>query len=349
MSTEPDRPAPLVLVLNGLLIAAALAILVVAAGQVLNVFLLAFGAAVIAILIRGLSDPLARWGRLPERFAAAVVMLLIAAALFVFAWLFGQRISSQFEQLADILPSAWESVRERLMRLPGGAELIQSVQEGAGGNVLSRLASVLGMVAAAVTDFLLVLFGAVFIALNPGLYRRGLVALAPRAYRALADEALGASERALRLWMLGQLFSAVVVGTLVALSLTLIGLPGALALGLIAGVLEIIPYIGPILASIPALMVALTQSPEMALMTAAVFLAIEVAEGNLITPVIQKRAVLLPAALTLFGVVAAGLLFGPTGLIFAAPLLVVAYVLAKRLYIREALETATPIPGEQKG
>lgn len=202
--------------------------------------------------------------------------------------------------------------------------------------------------ASALTDVILILFGSIFIAINPGLYRRGLVALVPKRRREVADEALGDSGRALKNWMLGQLVSMAAIGILTAAGLMLIGLPSALALGLLAGLLEIIPYAGPIIAAIPALLVALTQGPETALLTLAVFLIVQQIEGSLIMPLVQKKAVLLPPALTVFGVVAFGLLFGVVGLIFAAPLLVVAYVLVKRLYIEEALGSDAKVPGAQE-
>jgi predicted PurR-regulated permease PerM len=133
---------------------------------------------------------------------------------------------------------------------------------------------------------------------------------------------------------------------LTGLGLWLVGVPSPLALGLIAGLLEIIPYAGPIISAVPGLILALTQSPTEALWALLVYVVVQQIEGNILMPVVQKKAVSLPPALTVFGVVAAGILFGIPGLTFAGPLLVVAFVLVKRLYVRGALGTSTPVPGE---
>jgi len=82
------------------------------------------------------------------------------------------------------------------------------------------------------------------------------------------------------------------------------------------------------------------------LWTLFVYVAVQQIEAIVIVPLVQRKSVSLPPALTIFGVVAAGLLFGFIGLIFAAPLLVVGFVMVKKLYVREVLDTSTPVPGE---
>jgi predicted PurR-regulated permease PerM len=125
-----------------------------------------------------------------------------------------------------------------------------------------------------------------------------------------------------------------------------IGLPSPLALGLIAAVGEFVPFVGPILAALPALVIAGSQSTEMLLWTLAAFVAIQQVESNLIAPLVQRRTVELPPALSLLSVLAFGVVFGPLGLVLAVPLTVVLYVLVKKLYVRETLGEATPVPGE---
>jgi predicted PurR-regulated permease PerM len=146
--------------------------------------------------------------------------------------------------------------------------------------------------------------------------------------------------------MLGTFVSMGVVGLVTGIGLWLIGVPSALALGLLAGLLEFVPIIGPIAASVPAILLAFSHSTEMALWTAGLFILVQQLEGNLIQPIVQRYAVDLPPALLLFSVVAGGLLFGIVGIIFAAPLTVVTFVLVKRLYVREVLDTETKLPHE---
>jgi predicted PurR-regulated permease PerM len=261
---------------------------------------------------------------------------------------FGAQVQSEFTGLSKTLPAAWRGFQERLDGLPIGEGLAASWQDWSpsGTNIMSRLGDLAMTLGSAAADFVLVVFGAIFLAANPKLYRRGLIKLVPRRGRDLANEALTDSGRALKLWLIGQLVAMLLVGLLTWLGLWFIGLPAALALALTAGFLEIIPYVGPVLAAIPGVLLALLISPDMALWTLFVYLGVQQLEGVLITPLIQGKAVTLPPAVTVFGVVAAGIMFGFVGLIFAAPLLVVAYVLVKKLYVREALDTDTPLPGE---
>ena len=140
----------------------------------------------------------------------------------------------------------------------------------------------------------------------------------------------------------------VVVGLLTGFGLWALGMPSAFTLGLLAGVLEFIPFAGPILAMIPAVLLALAVSPDLAVWVLLLYLAVQQFEGNVLTPVVQQFAVDLPGVVLLFSLITFGLIFGTLGVILAAPLAVISYVLVKRLYVVEALHTATPIPGEKK-
>jgi predicted PurR-regulated permease PerM len=195
-------------------------------------------------------------------------------------------------------------------------------------------------------DLILILVGGIFFAAQPLQYRDGFLKLLPPYWRPPVGEALDDSGRALRLWLRGQLISILLVGSLTWLGLALAGVPAAFALGTIAGCLEVVPYVGPIVSAIPGLLLAVAVAPETALWAMIVYVGVQQVEGNVIQPLVQNKVVMLPPAVTLFGMVAAGLLFGLLGVLFAAPGAVVAYVLLKRLYVREILHTPTSVPGE---
>jgi predicted PurR-regulated permease PerM len=199
-----------------------------------------------------------------------------------------------------------------------------------------------------IADALVVVFGGIFLAAQPKFYQVGAIKLVPAANRALVAEAMGDSERALRLWLRAQLIAMVVVGVLTGVGLWLIGVPSALALGLLAGLLEFIPFAGPVIAAIPAVLLAVVVGPEVMLWTIALYVGIQQIEGNVLQPLLQQYAVELPPVVLIFSLLGFGMLFGALGIILAAPLTVVCYVLVKRLYVQEALGTATPIPGEGK-
>jgi predicted PurR-regulated permease PerM len=253
--------------LERLLIAAAVAILLLFLWLIVDLLVLAFGAVVVAVLLRAIANPIGRHTPLGDRWAVACSVLLIAGVFALVGWLFGAQIRNQFADLAQALPAAWRDLHARIAELPIGDRAVASMQDAAssGTNVVSRVGSLLLALGSAIADFLLIIFGAIFLAAQPDLYRRGLLKLVPRRARPLAGKALANSGRALKLWLLGQLVSMAIIGLLTGLGLWIVGVPSAMALGLIAGLSEIVPYAGPVLASIPGLLIALLQGPETAL------------------------------------------------------------------------------------
>ena len=143
--------------------------------------------------------------------------------------------------------------------------------------------------------------------------------------------------RALWLWLIGQSVDMLAVALATGLGLWAIGVPLPVALGLIAGVTNFIPYLGPFIGAAPAVLIAFAHDPADALWTALLFAAIQQVEGNVLQPVIQRRATALPPVLTILAVVGAGVLFGLVGVLVATPLLLVLIVLVRMLYVEDAL------------
>ncbi len=188
----------------------------------------------------------------------------------------------------------------------------------------------------------------IYFAANPSLYLNGFLTLFPPHRRPEAEEISKDVGNALRLWLEGQFMSMLLVGLLSAAATWAIGLPSPMALGLIAAITEFIPYVGPVIAAVPALLVAATQGTDQIVWTLFAYLAIHTAEGNFIAPLIQRRMVYIPPAVMILGIAAIGFIFGPVAVIFAAPMTVVLFVLVKKLYVRDFLEEPTVIPGEQQ-
>ncbi|TKI19934.1 AI-2E family transporter, partial [Bacillus pumilus] len=203
----------------------------------------------------------------------------------------------------------------------------------------SIFSGVLGTMA----DIVVALFVAVYLAANPRVYTNGIVALLPHRARPRAREVLNELRRVLGLWILGKLLSMLVVGVATAIGLSLLGVPVALALGLLASLLDFIPYIGSILAAAPAVLIAFTQSPMLALEVSALFLAVHALDGYVLLPLVERKTVSLPPALTISAQVLMGLAFGLGGVALATPLTAVAEVLIQMLYVQDALhDTRTP-------
>ena len=175
-------------------------------------------------------------------------------------------------------------------------------------NLASRIIAWSSTVAGALASLLLVVFGGIYLAINPRLYRDGLVKLVPPALQPNVSATLDDAGEALKRWLAGQLIAMLLVGACTAAGLWLAGVPSAIALGLIAGLAEFVPIIGPILAAIPALLIASTQDWQTVLLALAVFVVVQQVESNLIAPLIVDRMVSIAPAVGLFAVVAMGVL-----------------------------------------
>jgi predicted PurR-regulated permease PerM len=157
------------------------------------------------------------------------------------------------------------------------------------------------------------------------------------------DRALEDAVSKLRRWLLGQLVSMVVVGVATAIGLWMVGVPMPFALGMLSGLLDFVPVIGPLAAAVPGVLVAFPQGPDVALWAVVVYLVVQFCEGHFIVPLVQRWAVSLPPAVGLLGAVVFGLLFGLIGVLFAMPLLVVVVSLVEDLYVRR-LDHASGTP-----
>ena len=135
------------------------------------------------------------------------------------------------------------------------------------------------------------------------------------------------------------------VGVLSYVGLLILGVPLALGLAVLTALLEFVPYIGPVLAAVPVILMALTESPATALYAVLLYVAIQLVESNVISPVVQQRAVFLPPALTILFQALMGVLFGLLGILLATPIAAASLVAVQRLYVRDVLGD----DGEQRG
>jgi predicted PurR-regulated permease PerM len=311
-----------------------------------DLLLLTFGAVLVAVVLRSIALPINRGTTLGQRFSLLAAVLAILALLGGIAYVFGGEISHQLAALFNSLPAAADTFSKQVPFL--SVPLSELVKGSSIGNLLAGALSWGKAVAGSIATLVVVVIAGIYIAINPGVYRRGFIMLFPKRVQLQVTETIDDAGAALRLWLGAQLLAMIMVGVITAAGLAIIGVPSALGLGFIAGVLEFIPYIGPILSAIPALLLASTQSWEMVAWTLALFLAVQQVENNIILPLVSGRAVDLPPAVGLFAVVAIGILFGPLGLLLAYPLAIVIDVAVRRLYVREILGGEVTIAGEKE-
>jgi predicted PurR-regulated permease PerM len=179
----------------------------------------------------------------------------------------------------------------------------------------------------------LILVLAIYVGADPGLYHAGLMRLFPHGARDQAGVVLTRIATVLRRWLVTQLVAMVVIGVVSTVTLLLLGVKAAVALGVIAGLLEFVPTVGPILAAVPAIAMGFLDSPEKALTVGLAYLVIQQLEGHVLIPILMKEGMDLPPALTIVTQAVMALLFGFLGLMVAVPLLAVVIVPVKLLYI----------------
>lgn len=135
-------------------------------------------------------------------------------------------------------------------------------------------------------------------------------------------------EEKLGSWLRGQLVLSLIIGILSYVGLTILNIPYALPLALLSGVLEVVPVIGPIISSIPAIALAFTVSPVLGLGVAAMYFVIQQLENNLIVPQVMKRAVGLNPLVVILTIAVGSRLLGFAGALLAVPIAVVLQILA---------------------
>jgi predicted PurR-regulated permease PerM len=188
----------------------------------------------------------------------------------------------------------------------------------------------------------------VFGAAEPEVYKQGLLSIIPQSRRQRVGQALDAIGYNLRWWLVGQFTLMVTLAVTTAVALWLIGIPMALALGMLTGILEMLPYIGAWLSAVPAALVALLLGPWDLVMVLGLYLGVHILEAYLLAALIQRRAVHLLPALTLVGQIPLGEVAGVLGLFVAAPRTVVAVVAVKMLYVEDALgDESLRAPGRE--
>ncbi|AUH34038.1 AI-2E family transporter [Paracoccus tegillarcae] len=344
----PLRPVPLAAILTFF----GIAILLAALWSWKGLILMSFAAILVAIALRGGGRLLHRLLKINIKLGILLTVVLIVIVMVILAQSIGPAIGAQFTQLLNGLPAAWEQVTNWLdnSSLGNFIERQLDTENAPAASATNGLPQIFGFLTGTITsvfggvaNLVLMITIAIFLALDGPEYRNGALRLVPIPYRPQArfiSDELGTS---LGRWMAGQAVDMVAVALMTGFGLWLLGMPLAMVLGLIAGLTNIIPYVGPFLSGAPAVLFGLTQGFDMAVYVLLLFIFVQQFEGNVLLPLIQKYASDLPPVLTVMGIVAFGSMFGFAGILLATPMVLVIIVLTKRLYIEGILgDTAAP-------
>jgi predicted PurR-regulated permease PerM len=312
-----------------------------------TVLLLVFAAVLLAVVFHAVADLIHRYLRLGRKWALGASVLIIILVLAALGYAFGTLITSQFRAVAEGLPQAVDNFGSLLGVEGASKKLDETMRDSVNAtSILPRAADAGYLVVGALANMVLVAVASIYFASDPGLYKGGVAKLFPRERHEMVVDTMDTVGNALRLWLVGQFIVMLLVGTLSGLGYWWLGLPAPLALGFIAGVTNFVPFLGPILGAAPAIIFAFNMDMNTVLWTLGVALAVQQIEGDVITPLVQRRTVSLPPALALFAIVICGIVFGVLGVLLAAPITVAVFVVIKKLYVREALGRTTEVPGE---
>jgi predicted PurR-regulated permease PerM len=297
---------------------------------------LLFAGILVAIFFRRTSMWISRKSGLHVNLCLLLIVVALGGLAFAAVFFLGPNIADQFNKLLSALPTAITTFHGMIANSALGR--VFWVQTGGAGKLGSGVSSLVGKAAGflfttvgATVSFFAVLVFAIYMAVSPDLYLRGILQFVPRQNRLRARKIIDA----LQWWLIGQALDMVSVGLMVLIGLWLLGVPLAMTLGLLAGVFDFVPVVGAIISAVPAILIALTVSPYKALYVAILFLGVHLVEGYVLGPLIQQQTVQAPPLLVLSAVVFMGLLSGFLGVFFATPLVVVAMVLVRVLLIEE--------------
>lgn len=314
-------------------------------GYAAYIFLLVFAGVLLAVFLHGLGSRLSTLTGLSRGWSLALVMVGLVMVLGLAGWFLVPRVAVQVDQLTETLPEAARRLETQLGQYRWGRQLLERVPSvenldqwlAARPNLLSHVTGFFSTTFGLLADLVIILFIGVYAAVEPDLYRRGFVRLVPALGKDRAREVWDEVGVVLWRWLLGRLVGMAVIAGATTAGLWLLGVPLALTLGLVAGLLNFIPNLGPLLSAMPALLIALPQGLTQVLYVALLYSAIQLVESYLLTPFIQRRAVALPPVLILTAQVLLGVLLGGLGLILATPLTAALVVVVQKLYVRDVL------------
>lgn len=343
METPPPTPAaPPAAMADRLLRALLLALAALLVWRLAGVLLLLFSAVLLAIALAAMGDGLRRLTRLPRGLAIGLASALLVASLLAVVVFYGLHLQSQYE---DIAIKVRESAHALLVFVRGqawGRYLLQNANGVRPADATDALAPLIGSLLGGAARYLgygaIVLVTAIFLALDPERYRGGVLRLVPPAHKGLARAFLDRCGYLLRRWLVSRLIVMGAIGVLVSVGLKLLGVEPAITLGVTGALLTFIPFIGALMAAVPAVGVALTINPWLAVATGFMFWAVHFIEGTFITPVVQDEQVALPPVTTIFSTLAFTVLFGPSGVILASPLVLVIAAGLDVFYLKELPE-----------
>jgi predicted PurR-regulated permease PerM len=330
------------------------AALLVASWYFASTLFLIFAGMLLGVALNAMSNLLGRVSELPHSLRLTAICLLLAALLSGVIFLGGATIAQQATVLSNTIKSQVVNVKTFLEKygvdtsyldlgnltaaaapaaqgsdaapatphnLPSAGTIASS-----GGAILSQTWKIVLGTVGAVGNFFIVVFLGLCFAAQPGVYRRGLIAMSPARHRANVAIVVDRIGETLERWLIAQLITMFVVFLITWLGLALLGIPSSFILGVQAGLLTFIPTVGALVGGLVVVLASLASGWVAALSAFILFLGIHALESYILTPMLQRQALEIPPA-TLFAFqIVLGVVFGIWGLALALPLVAVVKV-----------------------
>lgn len=309
----------------GLAIAVALVVLLI------QPLLLVFAGLVVASMLDGGTRLIRRFAPIPRGLALVIVVCLVIAFIGGVFYLTGVEIAAQAEQLRQTLEaqamriSAWLT---ELGVMPGAQDLTGLAQQALGS--VGRVTSFIGGAIGAIGSFFLVMVIGLFVAMEPRIYERGLQWMVPMQARDQFAITLARMARTMRILLAGRLAGMVFEGALTWMLLSIAGVPMALLLGILTGILAFIPNIGAFVSGVLMVAVGFSAGPTEGLWAIAIYFGVQTFDGYVLLPLVAKHTVDMPPALTVSSQILMSTLFGFLGLALADPLVAMIKVALER-------------------
>lgn len=301
-----------------------------------SVFLLILAGAMIALFFNGFAGIIEKHLHLSRKISMLISVVFTVVIIALMLWFMGAKIVEQVTELMKTLPSTINTAKEQLSKTSLGQKVLEKTSSNATADKVYAFAgNFFNSTFGAFGDIYLVLFLGIFFTVSPKTYIKGFLLLIPAEGKQEAKATVEKVGYTLTKWLKGQLFAMLIIFTFSGIGLTILDIPMAIALALIAGLLNFIPNLGPLIAMVPAVLVALTQGIDKAIMVAALYLFIQTLEGNIITPNIQKKLINIPPALSILAQSFMGILSGGWGLVLATPLVAMIMVVVEELYVKK--------------
>ncbi|MES2809519.1 MAG: AI-2E family transporter [Bacteroidota bacterium] len=332
---QADEPSYITKVWQTVGIVALLVVTILVIRVAFDILLLVLAGALMSVYFHGLGDAIQRRTKLGRKPAMAISVIVTVVFLGAIFWFMGSELQVQVAELSNTLPHTIATAQAKLGRSAVGQKILQGISGFNTEKLMNTIPGFFSTTFGVLGDMYIILFLGIFFTTNPSLYKDGILLLVPRSKKGLGSCIMDRISLSLKGWLKGTLFSMLCITILIGTALTIVGMPVALILALITGLLEMVPSIGSLIAMIPGVLLAFTVSTNMAILVAIIYITSQTIVANIVTPLIQKKMINLPPALTLISQLIMGTVSGALGVILAVPLLAIVIILVDELYVKK--------------